>query len=119
MKAYVIVSTDDGEHQQLYSRIAYTTEKQCLKAIRKEEEQVNFLDMALLIVEMDVKQEDNADAKKAYIITDITYEPINRTVYQSKAQAKIAVYKQESQIDSDLLDLGMEGLMIVELEIKE
>ena len=55
---------------------------------------------------------------KVYAITDLYYELVSRTVYQSKAEAKIALYELEKKHDSDLIDLGMDGLRIVELDVK-
>jgi len=55
---------------------------------------------------------------KVYGITDLYYELVSRTVYQSKAEAKIALYELEKKHDGDLIDLGMDGLRIVELDVK-
>lgn len=55
---------------------------------------------------------------KVYAITDLYYELVSNVVYQSKAEAKIALHELEKKHDNDLIDLGIDSLRIVELDVK-
>lgn len=56
---------------------------------------------------------------KAYIIIDIYGEPVNLTVYLNRDAAKKALHAIEKQSDSDMLDLAVGGLRLLEMEVEE
>lgn len=56
---------------------------------------------------------------KAYIIVDIHGELANLVVYLSRAAAKKALRNMEKQSDSDMLDVFVGGLRLLEMEVEE
>lgn len=54
---------------------------------------------------------------KAYIIVDIHGELANLMVYLNRAAAKKALHNMEKQSDSDMLDVSVGGLRLLEMEL--